>query len=123
MDIDRGHAVTASRSLQTLKTQAALQFQRCLPRRAALSYSVAGCRPAAAAVPADGGAGAAATDWLRRLLQPKETPMKHLHHSISLASAALLLGALLMPAPALAAGQYTFNCTVHPNMTGTVTAQ
>jgi len=25
--------------------------------------------------------------------------------------------------PALAAGQYTFNCTVHPNMTGTVTAQ
>jgi len=31
--------------------------------------------------------------------------MKHLHHSISLASAALLLGALLMPAPALAAGQ------------------
>jgi len=31
--------------------------------------------------------------------------MKHLHHSISLASAALLLGALLMPAPALAAAQ------------------
>ena len=25
--------------------------------------------------------------------------------------------------PALAAGQYTFACTVHPNMTGTVTAQ
>jgi hypothetical protein len=33
------------------------------------------------------------------------------------------VGARLYPIPALSAGAYTFICTVHPNMTGTLTVQ
>ena len=33
------------------------------------------------------------------------------------------LAVVVYDVPAIAAGQYTFVCTVHPNMTGTVTAQ